>query len=91
MALIFKTIVVAAADVEAARLACATIEGGQGMFSVALTTDPAGAGPATHWGSSGDMPEEILPLMWPSAADISDDQPQAMMTRLGLRMVAEEV
>jgi hypothetical protein len=60
------------------------------MFSVALTTDANGAPPATHWASSGQMPEEILPLMWPSGADISDDSPPTMMARLGLRMVAEE-
>lgn len=90
MADIFKTIIVAAADVEAAKLACATVAGGGGMFSVQLA--PTADAPApTHFASSGLMPEEILPLMWPSAADISDDQPFDALTRLGLVMWSEPI
>jgi hypothetical protein len=89
MSLVFRTIIVSAADVAAARLACATVEGGQGMFTVQLTQNSDGSGPVTHYGSSGDVPEEILPLMWPSAAYITEDGPQAALASQGLYMYVE--
>jgi hypothetical protein len=88
---VFKTIIVPAVDVQAARDACALVEGGQGMFSVQLTTDVNGAPPATHYASSGAVPEDILPLMWPSSADVSDEPWQEACARVGVRMVVEEV
>ena len=86
---IFKTIIVKAIDVDAARLTCATVQGGQGMLTAALTTDPAGNPPATHYASSGLMPEEIFALMWPSSADVSSDTWQDACARLGLVQVQE--
>lgn len=85
---VFKTIIVPAVDVQPARDAAAMIQGGAGMFQAGLTTDPAGALPITHYISSGWMPEEIPPLMWPSSADVSDDSADDAKARLGLRNIA---
>lgn len=85
MADVFKTLVVVAADKDAASATGAAAGGGDGMFSVALA--PTSEGPATHWGCSGLWPQEVVDAMWPSACDISEDEPPAMMARLGLVMV----
>jgi hypothetical protein len=87
MADVFKTIIVKAADQVAAQNTAATVPGGEGMFQAGLTTDPAGAPPATHYISSGYMPEEIVPLMWPSSADVSDQAALDAEARLGLRAI----
>ena len=83
---VFKTIVVKDLDKAVACAAGEAAGGGPNMFSVALA--PTSTGPATHWGCSGDWPQEVVDAMWPSATDLSDDSPQAMMARLGLVMVA---
>lgn len=87
MADVFKTIIVKAADQLAAQNTAATVQGGQGMFQAPLTTDPNGAATATHFISSGLIPEEILPLMWPSSADISDESAAVAEARLGLHPI----
>lgn len=91
MADVFRTLIVPAIDVQAARDTCAMVPGGAGMFSVQLTTDVNGAPPATHYASSGLIPEEIPPLMWPSAADVTEEDWQTACARLGLRQVVEEI
>jgi hypothetical protein len=87
----FVTIIVPAADVEAARLSCSEIPGGTGMLTAQLTTDVNGAPPATHYASSGTMDDQIAARMWPSSADVSTEEWQTACARLGLRQVVEEV
>lgn len=82
---VFKTIVISAANKAAADASIADIPGAPGTFSVALA-QAAAPTVLTNWGGSGTMPEEIFARMWPTDADISDDQPQDMMARLGLVM-----
>ena len=55
---IFATIIVTADKAEQARLAAAQIPGGEGMFTSELSA--TGNAPATHYISSGYMPEEIV-------------------------------
>jgi hypothetical protein len=82
---VFKTIVISAANKAAAEDSIKDIPGAPGTFSVALAKSAAPT-VLTNWGGSGYVPEEILTRMWPTDADISDDQPMDMMTRLGLVM-----
>ena len=55
---IFATIIVPAAQAQAARDAAAQIQGGEGMLTSGLSA--TGAEPATHYISSGYMPAEIV-------------------------------
>ena len=55
---IFATIIVPAAQAQAARDAAAAFPGGEGMFTSELSA--TGNAPATHYISSGYMPEEIV-------------------------------
>jgi hypothetical protein len=83
---VFKTIFVPLADVQAAREGCALIPGGEGMFVSQMTTNPTHAPPATHFANSGEMPEEILPILW-SSAIISDKSWQEAAADAGLYQV----
>lgn len=58
---VFVTIIIPAAEVEAARELAATIPGGQGMFTAALS--PTGSAPATHYISSGHIFQEFADLL----------------------------
>ena len=55
---IFATIIVPAAQAQAARDAAAQIPGGEGMLTSELSA--TGQEPATHYISSGYMPAEIV-------------------------------
>ena len=55
---IYATIIVTAAQAQAARDAAAQIPGGDGMFTAGLSA--TGNAPATHYISSGWIPAEIV-------------------------------
>jgi hypothetical protein len=79
---IFQTIIVTAAEAPAARAKAAETSGGEGMFTTALS--PTGLLPATHYISSGFMPEVITMSL--TAADMTPDDPFVAMERLGLKI-----
>lgn len=68
---IFATIIVPAAQAQAARDAAAQIPGGEGMFTARLSS--SGDEPATHYIASGWMPEEIVQAL--SMCSVSDLSP----------------
>lgn len=78
---IFATIIVPAAQAQAARDAAATIPGGEGMFTSELSA--TGNAPATHYISSGWMPEEIVQAIAPVSA-ASDLAPVDALIAAGL-------
>ncbi len=78
---IFATIIVTAAQAQAAREAAAQIPGGEGMFTAGLS--PTGAEPATHYISSGWLPAEIVDALTMCA--ISELPPDEAMTDKGLK------
>ena len=78
---IFATIIVHAAQAQAARDAAAQIPGGEGMFTAGLS--PTGAEPATHYISSGWIPAEIVDALTMCA--ISELPPDEAMTDKGLK------
>lgn len=82
---IFATIIVPASNVEAAREAAAQHPMGEGMFTSALSA--TGTEPATHYISSGKMPEEIVQAV-EGLADVSDIGPQEAMAEAGLMLCA---
>lgn len=88
---IFKTLVVQANQVELAREVGASYgAGGEGMFLTPLSA--TGNYPATHYISSGVIPEELDALLVTVPdIDISDEEPFIAMERLGLQMINEEV
>lgn len=85
MADVFATIIVTAAQAQAARDAAATIPGGDGMFTTSLS--PTGQEPATHFISSGTMPEEIVEVV-ADLAEVSELPPSEAMQVAGLTMCA---
>lgn len=88
---IFRTLIVQANQVELAREVGASYSaGGEGMFVTPLSS--TGQYPATHYISSGLIPEELDALLAATPdADISDEEPFVAMERLGLQMINEEV
>lgn len=84
---VFRTIVVTAADVDAARDICAEFEGGDGMFTTPLS--PTGQAPVTNYVSSGyidaGMAEQVKTQL--PASDVSEEEPFVAFERLGLQMV----
>ncbi len=77
---IFATIIVTAAQAQAARDAAAQIPGGEGMFTAGLSA--TGAEPATHYISSGTMPQEIVEAV-ADLAEVSELQPSEAMASAG--------
>ena len=80
---IFATIIVPAAQAQAARDAAATIPGGAGMFTTGLSS--TGQEPATHFISSGTMPQEIVEAV-ADLAEVSELPPSEAMQAAGLTM-----
>ena len=78
---IFTTIIVPAAQAQAARDAAATIPGGEGMLTSGLS--PTGAEPATHYIASGWVPEELVQTL--TMCIVSDLSPAEAMTDKGLK------
>jgi len=78
---IFATIIVTAAQAQAAREAAAQIPGGEGMLTAGLS--PTGAEPATHYIASGWMPEELVQALTMCA--ISELPTDEAMTDKGLK------
>ena len=76
---IFATIIVPAAQAQAARDAAATIPGGEGMLTAGLS--PTGAEPATHYISSGWIPAEIVDALTMCA--VSELPPDEAMASAG--------
>lgn len=81
---IFTTIIVPAAQAQAARDAAAQIPGGDGMFTAGLS--PTGAEPATHYIASGWIPAEIVEALTMCA--VSELPPDEAMTDKGLKPCA---
>jgi len=82
---IFATIIVTADNVEQARTLAAEISGGECMFTAGLS--PTGAEPATHYISSGSVPQEIVEAV-ADLAEVSELQPAEAMPAAGLTMCA---
>ena len=80
---IFATIIVTAANVAQARTIAAEIPSGEGMFTAGLSA--TGAEPATHYISSGSVPQEIVDAV-ASIADVYELQPSEAMQAAGLTM-----
>ena len=78
---IFATIIVTAAQAQAARDAAAQVPGGEGMFTTGLSS--TGQEPATHYISSGAVPQEIVDAV-ASLADVSELPPADAMQAVGL-------
>ena len=85
MADTFATLIVTAENVERARTTAAQFTGGAGMFTTALSAN--GAGPATHYISSGYMPEEIVQAL-SGMCSISSKTSEEAMADAGLVVVA---
>lgn len=84
---IFKTLIVQANQVELAREVGASYgAGGEGMFVTPLSS--TGQYPATHYISSGYIPEDLETLLTTIPdIDISDEDAFTAMARLGLQIV----
>ena len=80
---IFATIIVTAAKAKAARDAAAQIPGGEGMLTAGLSS--TGQEPATHYISSGTMPQEIVEAV-ADLAEVSELQPSEAMQASGLTL-----
>jgi len=81
---IFATIIVPAAQAQAARTIAAQFTGGEGMFTSELS--PTGAEPATHYIASGWVPEELAQAL--SMCSVSElPSAEAMMDK-GLKPCA---
>jgi len=78
---IFATIIVSAAQAQAARDAAAQFTGGEGMLTAGLSA--TGNAPATHYISSGYMPAEIVDALTMCA--ISESPTDEAMTDKGLK------
>ena len=85
MADVFATIIVPAANVAQARTLAAEIPGGEGMFTSELSA--SGSAPATHYISSGFMPEEIITAC--SMCDVSELAPEQALAAKGLKPCAQ--
>lgn len=82
---IFATLIVTAANVAQARTIAATFTGGEGMFTSELSA--TGNAPATHFISSGWMPEEIVQAVADVVA-VSDLEPVDALIAAGLKPCA---
>lgn len=82
---IFATIIVPAAQAQAAREAAAAFQGGEGMLTAGLSA--TGAEPATHYISSGWMPEELVQAL--GMCSVSDLSPAEAMEQAGLKQCAQ--
>ena len=80
---IFATIIVTAAEVQVARDAAAQFHGGDGMLTTGLSA--TGAEPATHYISSGMVPEEVVQAML-GMSSVSDRPPKDVMQEEGLKL-----
>lgn len=80
---IFATIIVTADNAEQARTLAASIPGGEGMFTAGLSA--TGSMPATHYISSGSVPQEIVDAV-ASLADVSELPPLEARQAAGLTM-----
>lgn len=80
---IFATIIVPAAQAQAAREAAATIPGGEGMLTAGLSS--TGQEPATHFISSGTMPQEIVEAV-ADLAEVSELLPLEALQASGLTL-----
>ena len=78
---IFTTIIVPAAQAQAARDAAAQFHGGEGMFTSELSA--TGTEPATHYIASGWIPAEVVEALTMCA--ISELPPDEAMTDKGLK------
>ena len=78
---IFATIIVPAAQAQAARDAAAQIPGGEGMLTAGLSA--TGQEPATHYLASGWVPEELVQTL--TMCIVSDLSPAEAMTDKGLK------
>lgn len=85
MADTFATLIVTAENVERARTTAAQFTGGAGMFTTALSA--TGAEPATHYISTGYMPEGIVQAL-SGMCSISSKTGEEAMADAGLIMVA---
>lgn len=83
---IFATLIVTAANVDQARTIAAQFTGGDGMFTSELSA--TGNAPATHFISSGYMPEEIVQAIAPVSA-ASDLAPADALIAAGLKPCAQ--
>lgn len=83
---IFATIIVTSANVSHARTLAAEIPGGDGMFTSELSA--TGNAPATHYISSGYMPEEIVQAIAPVSA-ASNLAPADALIAAGLKPCAQ--
>ena len=82
---IFATLIVPAANVAQARTIAATFPGGEGMLTSELSA--TGNAPATHYISSGWMPEEIVQAVAHIALASSLD-PLDVLSGMGLKLCA---
>jgi hypothetical protein len=84
-----RTIVIPAADVAAARTSVEMIPGCVGMFMSPVTLDPNGVPGTDGFFSSGQMPDEVLDIMWSSATigDLATETMQQTIERAGFFMI----
>lgn len=88
---VFKTIIVQSEDAQQARdIASSFVPAADKMFETRLSQN--GGAPATHYISSGYIPEEIVSALnsGVDGIDISDDQPFQALSRLDLQIVVPE-
>lgn len=82
---VFATIIVTAGKCEQARSAAATLPGGDGMFTAGLSS--SGDEPATHFISSGWVPEEIVQAV-AAVSVVSALEPVDVLLSAGLKPCA---
>lgn len=83
MADVFRTIVIPAGQQSAAQ------EIAPDCFTTGLSAD--GTAPATHYIASGHLPvEQADAIALLAGVDVSEDEPFAVMARLGLQMIVSE-
>ncbi len=88
---LFRTIIVTASDAPACRqIAANSSSSGLGMWATGLSA--SGTAPATHFISSGMIPEDIFSALAQdkpvfSRSDISEQPPFEAMARLGLKII----
>lgn len=81
----FATIIVTAQKADEARTLAATFPGGEGMLTAALSA--SGNEPATHFISSGTMPQELVEAV-ADLTEVSELQPSEAMQAAGLTICA---
>ena len=80
---VFRTIVIPAGQQQAAQ------EIAPDCFTTALSSD--GTAPATHYIASGHLPvEQADAIALLEGVDVSEEEPFAVMARLGLQMIVSE-